>query len=179
MLSLSLRAFYCMIYRNLITFSCIFVLVRISPYQHVYQSAYGCLWHDVKLFFVLDSVPLCWSASCALVWEISSRKLSQRSGLPPSSPASHFLVHLPLCRSLYQHHQHWHGLWRKQRTTSCRFHRLFDTLHFSSAVSSFQMRGDGSVFTERTELHLALIRGSKCFCMDFFIFQQTSFIIRF
>lgn len=55
-----------------------------------------CAWQDVKLFFVLDSVPVCRLALCALVWEFSSRKLPPRLGVPRSSPASHFLVRRPL-----------------------------------------------------------------------------------
>lgn len=125
-----------------------------------------CVFEDVKLLFVLESLPR--RHSSALVWEFSSRKPPPQLGLPRPLLLLISASCLTLPFLLDQHRQHWHGLWRKQCTTSCRFHHLFDTLHFSSAVSSFQMRGDGSVFTESTKLHLALIKGSKCFCIDYF-----------
>lgn len=54
---------------------------------------------------------------------------------------------------------------------SCRFHRLFDTDHFSPVVSSFHMSCNGSVFRE---LHLFLIKLQQVFLPGLFFNRHHS-----
>lgn len=164
---------------NLITFLGDSVLVRLFPNQTVRLCDILSVYD--KMLKPVCHPPSAPSSAAALlperisVWEFSSRKLPLRLGLPQFllllifSSSSSFV-------SLYQHHSF--GLWRKQRITSCPFYVFFFPL---GCVSFFFLFIPDeaqwvSFHAAHQKLHLALIKGSKCFCIDFF-FQQTWFII--
>lgn len=141
---------------NFITHFCKFVLVRIYLYKDMQGRRISvCTEYkkEKKKCFSSSTSPSCVDLlqfGICLMQTPSKAASSSPSPCPLSASST-------LARTL-----------TKQRTTSCSWDRLFDTLHFSSAVSSFQMRGDGSVFTEHIDRHLALIRGSKCFYKVYF-----------
>lgn len=155
-------------------FSELFVLVRISPYQVLHQTV--CATRCKTVFFLSFCPRL--GFVCALVWEFSSRKLLSKVGPPPSYSCFSFLdpSSSPLLASaalrpppLYQHHQHWHGLWRKNRAQLpvvcivCLIHSISPRLFLHSRWGEM-----GQFSLNAPNFHLALIRGSKCFCMHYF-----------